>query len=302
MRAMAIAALAGAWVLCAADSGDFFRSSDVSGEFRVVTPLLEGTIRPAGASLGLTPLVHRPTGRRLASELGLLTHYRVFAGDHRFGSGMRDFPSEASVTPEGTLRVVWPENTERPFELSAEYTWRGPATLDLVTRVRPSVPLADFEVFLSSYLNAHFPVTAVYARPAPDAPPAFITAERDAGDWQMYARDSAAEAQVRDGRWAIGPSPVDWTFPARMAAPLLVRRDADTGVAVVLMAPAEECFAVSTPYRGENHWSMYLSLFGRNLAAGEIAVARARLIVTSDVTDGDILELYAAYLADLEKE
>ena len=81
----------------------------------------------------------------------------------------------------------------------------------------------------------------------------------------------------------------------RLAAPLALRRDAGRDLTAVLMAPAADCFAVSMPYRGDGHRSVYLSLFGRDLKPGEAASARARLIVRRGVSDEQAVELYRQF-------
>jgi hypothetical protein len=65
------------------------------------------------------------------------------------------------------------------------------------------------------------------------------------------------------------------------------------------MAPLEDCFAMSTPYAGEGHYSLYLSLFGRSVLAGQVATARARLVIADAPTDAQILSLYKSYMKDL---
>jgi hypothetical protein len=84
-----------------------------------------------------------------------------------------------------------------------------------------------------------------------------------------------------------------------LAAPLALRRDAKTGLTGVVMAPTEDCFAVLTPFSGEGHRSLYLSLLGRDLAAAETAAARARLVIGSAISDGQAVALYEAYRKDL---
>jgi hypothetical protein len=74
-----------------------------------------------------------------------------------------------------------------------------------------------------------------------------------------------------------------------------LRRDAGRGLAAAIMAPVRDCFAVSMPYGDEGHRSVYLSLFGRDLKAGEIASARARMVVAKDLSDRQAIELYEAY-------
>jgi hypothetical protein len=89
-----------------------------------------------------------------------------------------------------------------------------------------------------------------------------------------------------------------------MAGPLCMRQDAKSGIAVLLMSPPEDCFAVETPYNMDSpdgvagHYSMYLSLFGKDLKAGQPARARVRLVVAHDVTDQGAVELYEKYLQE----
>ena len=71
-------------------------------------------------------------------------------------------------------------------------------------------------------------------------------------------------------------TPVNWKIMPEFQLPLAFRRGAGSGPAVVVMAPRDDCFAVSTPYQGESHYSLYLSLFGRDIKAGESATARKR--------------------------
>jgi hypothetical protein len=52
------------------------------------------------------------------------------------------------------------------------------------------------------------------------------------------------------------------------------------------------------PYGEEPHRSLYLSLFGRDLKAGEMATARARLVIGRGITDAQALQLYAAFLKE----
>ena len=62
------------------------------------------------------------------------------------------------------------------------------------------------------------------------------------------------------------------------------------------MAPATDCFALAMPYGEESHGSVYLSLFGRDVKAGETAVARARLVVRHGLSDEQAVQLYRAFV------
>ena len=60
----------------------------------------------------------------------------------------------------------------------------------------------------------------------------------------------------------------------RLAKPLALRRDAATGLVGLVMAPRDDCFAISTPYGSDGHRSLYLSLLGRDIFKGQQATAR----------------------------
>ena len=107
-----------------------------------------------------------------------------------------------------------------------------------------------------------------------------------------------------DGRWEIGPNPVTWAFVRYLAAPIGVRRNAEAGLTAVLMSPPEDCLAISTPYNKRppdgvaGHSSLYLSLFGRDLAAGQTAKAHCRFILAKDLSDEAILKRYKQYVTE----
>jgi hypothetical protein len=82
----------------------------------------------------------------------------------------------------------------------------------------------------------------------------------------------------------------------RLAAPLAMRRDSASGLTALVMAPPADCFAVATPYGEESHRSLYLSLLGRDVSAGQAVTAHARLIVDDRLSDDRALLLYEQFL------
>jgi hypothetical protein len=272
------------------------------GEFDFDTGVLRGKLRANGRAIGLLPVVHTPSGMTLSRSVGLFSHYRVFSSNRRYGTAAWDWPGEAALRDDGSVEVRWPAAPDRPFEMWAVYRWSGPATLDLETGVRAGSELPGFEVFLSSYFTAPFQASVAYTqgRPGKDGgKPGFLAAEQAYGDWQMYPRDREAVSVITDGRWTIEPNPVNWAILPVLAGPVAFRRDSQSGLTAVLMAPPEECFAVSMPHQGERHYAVYLSLFGRTITAGEAARARARLVIAASPGEREILELYRAYLGQL---
>ncbi len=270
---------------------------DKEGGYVFDTGILQGRLQPGSRTLGLTSVVHAPSGARLDGQYGILSYYRVFTAHKRYGEAAWDWPCDSKILPGGKLQVFWPAGEDHPFEITATYRWADPCTLDLETTVKAQEPLEDFEVFLASYFHEALNRPYVYARNHPQAgnEARFLLAERACGDWQLFPRDADVLAMVRDGRWSKQPHPVQWAIMPELAAPICLRRGVSEGPVVVLMAPSRDCFAVSTPYEGEGHYSLYLSLFGCDIPAGKVARARCRLVVRADVSEEAILESYRKY-------
>ena len=265
-----------------------------TNEFGFDTGVLQGTVRSKGKSAGLSSVVYLPTGLRLDSSLGLFSHYRVFTTNHRFGTAAWDWPSEASVESDGSLLVLWPSTADRPFELAAKYSWASPGSLDLETSVRALGALDKFEVFLASYFTDSFTNALVCAGPKHE----WIATTVDKGLWQTYLGRDDALPIFRDGRWKLEPYPVDWTCAGKLQAHVAVRRAPAANLTVGLMARPADCFAISLPHQSEAHFSTYLSLFGRDLKAGESASARTRLVVIPTADEGSLLKSYEGFLKE----
>lgn len=277
----------------------FTQSKDGGYEFD--TGILRGRLRGAGKDLGLTSAVHLPTDTKLSGEYGILSYYRVFTKNKRYGHAAWDWPSTSKLLPDGAVQVIWPEAEDRPFEMFAVYRFRNSFTLDVETIVKAGKDLSKFEVFLASYFHETFPIPQVYVAACPETEgnPAFLTAKKSFGNWQMFPKNDDVLPIIRDGRWHKQPNPVDWKIMPQMAKPIALRRGSDSTPTVILMAPPEDCFAISTPYEGEGHYSMYFSLFGRDIDAEQAARARLRLVVTSAATEQLILDLYQQYMKDI---
>ncbi len=274
-----------------------FTPGAAAGEFKFDTGVMQGVIRGEGKSIGLVPAEFGPKHLALAKTPGLpglLNYYRVFSTNHRHGTDMRSVPSVAEITAPDTLKVRWAPGEDRPFALTATYRWSAPDTLDVETFVEAQGALPDFEIFLSSYLTERFTAAQVYAK-EPGGKKTFMAADPEQGTWQMFPRDADAVRLIKDGRWTYPPSPVDWAIRPEFAAPLLYRRDAKTKIAQVMMSRPQDCFAVSTPCSNEAHYSLYFSLFGKSLAAGDTVRAHTRMIV-GPLDDAQMVARYEEFL------
>jgi hypothetical protein len=238
-------------------------------------------------------------GSTISGGAGLFSHYRLLDAQARYGGGAWDWPSDGQLLAGGSVAGTWSSRPELPFDMTALYRWTAPNVLDLVTSVTPSKDLERFEVFLASYFNG-FPESFVYVNGCPqtNGRPGLLSATRANGDWQMFPRDDAAIKAIQDGRWKRPPNPVDWKIMPPLAGALAVRRDAKTGLTALLMARPQDCFAIATPYGEEGHRSIYLSLLGRDVKAGQTATARSRLVIGRKISDEQAVAMYEAFVKE----
>jgi len=276
-------------------------TSTAEGQYVFDTGILRGELHQADKTLGLTSVVHIPSGTKLDGTYGIFSYYRVFTTNKRYGHAAWEWPCVSKLLPDGAVQIFWPADENRPIEMTATYRLTGPNTIDLETVVKAQKNLPQFEVFLASYFREAFAVPCVYVGENPEAEgkPGFLTAKKPLGDWQMFPRDQQVLPIIRDGRWQKEPNPVEWVIMPHMAAPVGVRRSAPADLTAILMAPPEDCFAISTPYEGEGHYSLYMSLFGRDIKAGQKIKARSRLVIAASTSNDRALDLYKEYMKEL---
>lgn len=281
----------------------FFTATEkFSGEYNVDTGYLKGTFRPEGKSLGFIPLSSISPELPISGEPGgqfpgLLSFYRVFTTNQRYGESMRSVPSTTELINAKTLKSVWNADEAHPFVLSAIYQWKDPQTLDLHISVEAKQTLPNFEIFLSSYLTNKFPEAHVYTQT--EEGDKFLSTPPEIGVWHAFPRDEQAISIIRDGRWTIPPDPVDWVIRPFYKEPIIYRMNNETNLSVVHMALKEDCFAIFTPDTGETHYSMYFSLFGKTLETGQIASTTVRMII-APMNVEQILKSYQEFLAEMK--
>lgn len=275
------------------------------------TGVVKGNLRATPRAQGIAALVDVKSGIEIArggDSPGVLSYYRFLGANKRWGDAARDWPKSAKRLPDGAAEIHWPAQAAHPIAMTATYRWKSPDTLDLETVVKPETDVQDFEVFLSSYFTKDFR-SAVYTSPTLhiSGKPAFLAADVNPlvqGTYLAFPRDRRAAKLIFDGRWDYGPNPVHFSVARFLAAPLCVRRDDKNGLAAVIMSRPEDCFAIETPYNMDppdgiaNHYSMYLSLFGRDLRAGQSARALTRFVVGHGVSEQDAVRLYERFIAE----
>jgi len=264
--------------------------------FAFDTGLLRGTLRQKGRPIGMAPLYYKDFSSDLSQPYGVCSHYRLLDAETRYGVAAWDWSGTAELLSDGSVKALWTRDETHPFDLQAHYRWHAPDVLEVLTTVVAAKPLQKFEVFLASYFNG-FADSFVWARSSPAASreATFMKAEQKNGVWQMFPRDELAIKLIQDGRWSRPPHPVNWAIMPFFAAPLAMRRDAETGLVAVVMSRPEDCFAVATPYSGEGHRSLYFSLLGRDLEPERPVTAEVRLIIGHALIDEVIVDRYRQY-------
>lgn len=275
------------------------------GLYEFNTGPLRGGLKVDGKYQGLYPVVDTATGAELVHAPGVFSLYRVFSTGRRYGDAARDWPTATRLLDDGGVEVLWPPAAEHPVEMAAIYRWKGEDALDFDVKVAVQQAMPKFELFLSSYFTKGFRA-AVYRSVPGEGEKRFVPVDRtpqSTGGYVMFPRDEDAEKLILDGRWKIPPSPVDWAIERHLAAPLVIRRDEKLGLCAVIMSQPKECFAVSCPWNpatpeGGGYRSVYLSLFGRDLEAGQTAHARCRLILGRNLSEAEAVRRYEEFLQE----
>ncbi|MDY0170371.1 MAG: hypothetical protein RBS80_27750, partial [Thermoguttaceae bacterium] len=155
------------------------------GGYAFDTGVLRGKLHTKDKMLGLTDVVHVPTGRSVAGRWGLMHLYRIFSGGRRFGDAARDWPTTSRLLADGAVEVQWPPAPDRPFELRALYRWHNPAALDVSITARAVDDLPTFEVFLGSYFDAGLadPYLYVEQQVVTGHEAGFLLGDRALGHW-----------------------------------------------------------------------------------------------------------------------
>lgn len=293
--------LAGTCVLAESPNLGFKPAGE--GLFEFDTGAFKGRLKVDGKYQGLYPLVDAATGADLTPPPGAFSPYRVFTTNRRYGNAARDWPTGTRLLGNGGVEVHWPAAEEHPLEMTAVYRWTAPDTVDLEIAVKPQQAMPSFELFMSSYFVKSFRAS-IYLQGVVGKPPSFVPADRTSnspGGYVMFPKDDQTVRMIQDGRWTIPPSPVDWATQGSLAAPLAMRRDEGQDLTALMMCPPGDCFAVSSPWNADSpeaggYRSLYLSLFGCDLAAGETARARCRLILRRHLTNDDAVRCYQEYV------
>ncbi|MBD3265245.1 hypothetical protein GF373_01125 [bacterium] len=284
------------------------------GVFTFNTGAYKGVLHGSKKPQGLRSLVDGQSGMEISKLPGLLCFYRLLSVNQRWERDFRERDTAANLLADGALQVTWSPEEDYPIELIATYKWKAKNILDLGITFTPTRMMRDVEVFLSSYFNKKLK-GYVYADKTFMLPgkPAFLPADVKGpadflyGTYLAFPRDPRAAQIIYDGRWEKGLHPVHFSVTRFYKYPLFVKKDPASGTSALLMARPEDCFSLEMSYNREpadniaNHSSVYFSLFGEDLRAGETRHTTIRLVLGNKIEEQEALRFYHEYLDDVNE-
>jgi hypothetical protein len=273
-------------------------TEDPAGNLVFDTGVVKGSVKKEGLSDALKSVTYLEPQVPIDQGHGLLTPYRFLTPTKRYGVGSWEWQRRGRLLDDGSIALRWDAADERPFVVTAVYRWRSADTLDMTVYFKPHVDLEKFELFIGSYFR-QFTKARVYVQEGPDGKPGFVESAKEKGGMQLYPRSADVLLIVNDGRWKHPPYPNNWAIRPALAAPLGMKRQPTSGVTVLIMAPPEDCFAVSTSAQEAGLGAFYLSLFGKDVQKDQTLKSRPRMVFGKDFTDEQALARYQEYLKDL---
>jgi hypothetical protein len=283
----------------AADAKLAFRGDD-QGNLVFNTGVVKGSLKRDGLGGGLKPIMFIDPNVPIDNNHGLLVPYRFLTPQKRYGFGSWEWPRTGKLLADGGAELRWAAATNRPFTFSSAMRWKAADTLDLTLVFTPNTDLEKFELFLGSYFR-NFTIGKAYVKDARNGQPGFVDTPQDKGEMQLFPKNQGVMTIINDGRWQFPPYPNNWAFRPAFAAPLGIKHEPKSGVTVLIMAPPEDCFAVSVSQQEAGLGAFYLSLFGKDVKKGQSLTGHARLIFGKGTTEEQALQKYQEYLKDLKR-
>lgn len=257
--------------------------------------------------------LHAPEGdvgqkRRHQGHLNL---YRVYAGSRTFGA-LRDDLAELERLDDGA-RLTWPASDSRPVHISATWRLTGLNQIDLTVEATPAKDLENFEILPASYCPVEM-TKLIYVKGDGGPKALKMSPPSDLEEAATYPFFPLTE-EDRSPQQDSGRISSEWKWPTTVreelaGLPVVVAHDRTTEI--LLLGDPESVSAVcATPRREtgqpeqwnsvEKHSALYLSLFCRDVKAGETLSARVRWIAQdrADKPEQSHRQLYGEFLREI---
>ncbi len=241
-------------------------------------------------------------------HVGLLNFYRVMIS----GGYLTELRAEKPlVKPEKDgVTLTWLPTIRRQANVTIRFTFREPNIIDMDMSVETLANYPGFEILLSAYLAPGF-VSGVYVAKeefGPVVPEQIRITDQPMihGVWPFFPRDEAGANVLTDGRHQKGRWYWRMAVGRRYGMPMAFFNKGD--VDVLVMGRPEDVYAVGATYEGDPetdniaaHRSLYLSLFGEDLVAGEGRRTQMRMIIGKFGSNPNKhASLYEAFLNDVK--
>ncbi len=236
---------------------------------------------------------HLPTDTLLSPDEGKMKHvgflnfFRVLVE----GGYLTELRAEKPVvTPEKDgVTLTYEPTIRRQAKVILRFTFREPNIIDMDMAVETLANYEGFEVLLSAYLSEGFLSGAYVAEEEfseVTVPEQIRITDQPMihGVWPFFPRDEAGAHLLTDERHQKGRWFWRMAIGRRYGLPMVFFSQGE--VDVLLMGRPEDVYAVGATYEGdaENdsiaaHRSLYLSMLGEDLAAGDSRRTQMRMIV-----------------------
>ena len=241
-------------------------------------------------------------------HVGLLNFFRVLVS----GGYLTELRAEKPlVKPEKDgVTLTWLPTIRRQANVTIRFTFREPNIIDMDMSVESLANYPGFEILLSAYHAPGFVSGAYVAKEefGPVVPEQIRITDQPMihGIWPFFPRDEAGANLLTDGRHQKGRWYWRMAVGRRYGMPMAFFNKGD--VDVLLMGRPEDVYAVGATYEGDPetddiaaHRSLYLSLFGEDLVAGEGRRTQMRMVIGKFGSDPKKhASLYEAFLNDVK--
>lgn len=241
-------------------------------------------------------------------HVGLLNFFRVLVS----GGYLTELRAEKPlVKPEKDgVTLTWLPTIRRQANVTIRFTFHEPNIIDMDMSVETLANYPGFEILLSAYHAPGFVSGAYVAKEefGPVVPEQIRITDQPMihGIWPFFPRDEAGANLLTDGRHQKGRWYWRMAVGRRYGMPMAFFNKGD--VDVLLMGRPEDVYAVGATYEGDPetdniaaHRSLYLSLFGEDLVAGEGRRTQMRMIIGKFRSDPEKhASLYEAFLNDVK--
>lgn len=240
-----------------------------------------------------------------------LNLYRIMF-DRKLQGIARYEPIRVKAQSERGIVLEWEPTEVNPCRMEAVYEIVDEATIDLTISIEAAKAMSKYEISVSSYFDfAMEPYAIIPKWPArTDSADMLLHKVEDhpliKGHYVTLPRDNEAGYTRMDGRWLNEKTGLP--IAPFVTGPFYGRAVAIMGTGdlhVVQMADPAECGAIGVTYSSpeENdsirkHNALYFTLFGGDLAPGDIKTARMRQVtLAGEATIENALGAYEKFMA-----